>query len=113
MFPRGSRFARVRDVLGPGPLEDVARAPAFLARRTVRGDEDVAGCELALVPLHLVLAHAGPDQPAGEATDGRTDRRAAERSQNRPRGDERTHAGNGERADAGETAARGAPRGHP
>src|SRR6185369_6697788 len=39
VFARRVRLARVRDVLGAGPLEDVARATAFLARRAMRGDE--------------------------------------------------------------------------
>src|SRR5207253_3936897 len=74
--------------------------------RAVRGDEDVAGRELTLVPLHLVLGDAGADEPAGEAAHGRADRGAAQRRQDGPRRDERTDAWNRERADAGEPAER-------
>src|SRR5688572_683734 len=97
---RHGSFTRGADVFRACALEDLLRALRLVGVLRMDGDQHVATLDLALVLLGLVLGDAESDQAPRDPADGRTDRCAAERSHDRPRGDERAESRDGQEADA-------------
>src|SRR5262245_16936982 len=99
-----TRLARVGDVLGPVPLEDLLCPLHLVAIFGMDGQEDVATLDLPLIALGFELRHSVADQRACHAAGSATYGRAAEQTHDRAGRDQRPDARNGESADAREPA---------